>query len=90
MHGSFLLVLILMAFSKIGLSKLNDNIFPFQNTSLSWDERIDDLVSRLMVDEIIDQLSYGGYGDNGPAPAISRLGIGSYIWYGECLRGFVC
>ncbi|XP_005105841.1 probable beta-D-xylosidase 6 [Aplysia californica] len=64
--------------------------FPFQNTSLSWDERVDDLVSRLTLEEIQVQMARGGTKEiGGPAPAIPRLGIGSYQWDTECLRGDV-
>ncbi|KAK6968353.1 beta-D-xylosidase 2 isoform X2 [Biomphalaria glabrata] len=65
-------------------------LFPFQNTSLPWDDRVDDLVSRLTLDEIQVQMSRGGTGPGGgPAPAIPRLGIGRYAWNTECLRGDV-
>lgn len=66
-----------------------DSVYPFQNISLSWDERVDDLISRLTIDEIVDQLSHGGYSDAGPTPPIPRLGINSYSWNTECLRGDV-
>ncbi|XP_012939087.1 beta-D-xylosidase 1 [Aplysia californica] len=62
--------------------------FPFRNTSLPWDERVDDLVSRLTLQEVMVQMSRGGAGEfGGPAPAIPRLGIGAYNWDTECLRG---
>ncbi|BFZ18920.1 hypothetical protein BsWGS_21959 [Bradybaena similaris] len=64
--------------------------YPFQNTSLSWSDRVDNLVSLLTLDEIQDQMSRGGAGNyGGPAPAIPRLGIGAYQWSTECLRGDV-
>ncbi|KAH9492173.1 putative beta-D-xylosidase 7 [Bulinus truncatus] len=66
------------------------DIFPFQNTSLPWNVRVDDLVSRLTLDEIQLQMARGGAGEyGGPAPAIPRLGIGPYNWDTECLRGDV-
>ena len=62
--------------------------FPFRNVTLPWNERVDDLVSRLYLYEIQEQLARGGAGTfGGPAPAILRLGIGSYQWDTECLRG---
>ncbi|XP_071794783.1 uncharacterized protein [Asterias amurensis] len=61
--------------------------FPFRNTSLSWEERLDDLVSRLEVPDIVLQLTRGGAGPNGPAPAIARLGIGPCNWNTECIHG---
>lgn len=46
------------------------DIYPFQNTSLPWNERVDDLASRLTIEEIQSQMARGG----GSAPAIPRLG----------------
>ena len=54
--------------------------YPFQNPKLTVEERINDLVSRLTLEEKIDQLSYG-------APAVERLGIPAYNWWNECLHG---
>ena len=63
--------------------------YPFQNTSLPWDKRVDDLVGRLTLDELVLQIARGGGPQNGPAPAIDRLGILPYQWSTECLRGDV-
>ncbi|XP_022099649.1 probable beta-D-xylosidase 2 [Acanthaster planci] len=63
--------------------------FPFWNDSLPWDERLDDLLSRLTLDDVTLQMARGGSGPNGPAPPIPRLGIGPYDWDTECLRGDV-
>ncbi|XP_067675255.1 uncharacterized protein [Haliotis asinina] len=64
--------------------------YPFRNTSLPWEDRVDDLVGRLTLDEIQLQMARGGSGSKaGPAPAISRLGIKPYSWDTECLRGDV-
>lgn len=67
--------------------QLKNTIYPFQNVSLSWDERVDDLVSRLTVIEIIDQLGSAKY--SGQAPGIPRLNILPYNFINECLRGIV-
>lgn len=62
--------------------------YPFRNTSLSWDVRVDDLVNRLTLEEIMVQMSKGGSGPNAsPAPGIPRLNIGPKSWNTECLRG---
>ncbi|KAL8575359.1 hypothetical protein ACOMHN_048652 [Nucella lapillus] len=67
---------------------LPHNDFPFRNVTLPWAERVKDLVSRLTLEEIQLQMGRGGAGPHGgPAPAISRLGIGPYEWDTECLRG---
>lgn len=62
--------------------------FPFRNVSLPWAERVDDLVKRLTLPDVMFQMAKGGAGpQGGPAPAIPRLGIGPYAWNTECLRG---
>ena len=61
--------------------------YPFNNISLSWKERVDDLVGRLTIDEITLQMANGGRTTN--APGIERLGIPPYPWGSECLRGDV-
>jgi beta-glucosidase len=54
--------------------------YPFQNPSLSVEERAADLVSRLTLDEKIAQML-------NQTPAIERLGIPFYDWWNECLHG---
>jgi beta-glucosidase len=62
--------------------------FPFRNVSLPIEERLDDLLGRLTVAEILDQMSHGGGGGDGsPVPAIPELGIGTYSWGTECIHG---
>ncbi|XP_067675775.1 uncharacterized protein [Haliotis asinina] len=64
--------------------------YPFRNTSLPWDVRVEDLVGRLTLEEMQEQMARGGRGNlGGPAPAIPRLSIGPYSWNTECLRGDV-
>jgi len=59
--------------------------YPFNDVSLSWTERVDDLVSRLTLQEMTDQMAYGGRLAH--APGIPRLGIPPYSWITECERG---
>ncbi|XP_028393522.1 probable beta-D-xylosidase 6 [Dendronephthya gigantea] len=66
-----------------------DEDYPFMNVSLPWDVRVDDLVGRLTLEEIIDQMSHGSWREGGPAPAIPRLNIGPYQFGTECLSGDV-
>lgn len=54
--------------------------FPFLNTALSMEARVDDLVSRMTLDEKISQMM-------NDAPAIERLGVPRYNWWSEGLHG---
>jgi beta-glucosidase len=54
--------------------------FPYQNPGLSVEARVNDLVSRMTVDEKISQMM-------NTAPAVDRLGIPAYDWWNECLHG---
>jgi beta-glucosidase len=54
--------------------------YPFRDPSLPIEKRVDDLVSRLTLEEKVLQMLNG-------APAIERLGIPAYDWWNECLHG---
>lgn len=54
--------------------------YPFQNPALSFEKRVDDLISRLSPEEKINLMM-----DN--SPAIDRLGIPAYGWWNEALHG---
>ncbi len=54
--------------------------FPYLNTELTTEERVDDLVSRMTLEEKISQMV-------NDAPAIERLGIPRYNWWSEGLHG---
>ena len=59
----------------------NDMSSPdYLNTALSFEERAEDLVSRMTLEEKVMQMVY-------TAPAIPRLGIKSYNWWNEALHG---
>ena len=62
--------------------------YPFWNASLSWDERLDDLLGRLLLDDMTLMMARGGAVKNS-SPGINRegLGIKPYNWNTECLRG---
>lgn len=54
--------------------------FPFQDYNLPFDQRVNDLVSRLTLEEKVAQMVNS-------APAIPRLGIPAYDWWNETLHG---
>jgi beta-glucosidase len=54
--------------------------YPFQDPSLPIEKRVNDLVSRLTLEEKVSQMLNG-------TPAIDRLGIPAYDWWNECLHG---
>jgi beta-glucosidase len=54
--------------------------FDFNNPELPLNNRLDDLVARLTLEEKISQMVFD-------APAIPRLGIPAYNWWNECLHG---
>ncbi|HMR17584.1 MAG TPA: glycoside hydrolase family 3 N-terminal domain-containing protein, partial [Mariniflexile sp.] len=73
--GRFLLFF-LFAFAIINAQ----NVFLFKNSELSPEARVNDLISRLTIQEKIEQLM-------SDAPAIDRLDIPKYNWWNEALHG---
>ena len=53
---------------------------PYQNPKLPIDQRVNDLVSRMTLEEKILQMQNG-------APAIPRLGVSEHEWWNEALHG---
>ncbi len=58
----------------------NGQPFPYQNEKLSPDERADDLLKRLTLEEKASLMQNN-------SPAIERLGIKAYEWWNEALHG---
>lgn len=54
--------------------------YPFNDPNLPLEERVDDLISRMTLEEKMDQLRYD-------TSAIDRLNIPAYNWWNECLHG---
>ena len=52
----------------------------FQNSNLSFEDRVNDLVSHLTLEEKVSQMLNS-------SPAIPRLGIPAYDWWNETLHG---
>src|SRR4051794_19496420 len=53
---------------------------PYKNPSLPFEKRVDDLVSRMTLEEKVSQMMNGSH-------AIERLGIPEYEWWNEGLHG---
>lgn len=64
------------------LPKVNAQSYqhPFQNPDLPLEERLNDVISRLTLDEKVLLMQHN-------APAITRLGIPAYNWWNEALHG---
>ena len=59
---------------------MNDSTSLYRDSSLPIEARVEDLVSRMTLEEKISQMLYD-------APAIERLNIPKYNWWNECLHG---
>ncbi|MCQ2299447.1 MAG: glycoside hydrolase family 3 C-terminal domain-containing protein [Bacteroidales bacterium] len=54
--------------------------YPFQNTTLPINQRVEDLLGRLTLDEKLSLMVHSN-------PAIPRLGLKPYSWWNEALHG---
>ncbi len=79
----FLLLNAVMLFLAAGCSPVEEkaeSVLPFRDWNLPVDQRVDDLIGRLTLEEKASQMVYG-------AAAIPRLDIPEYNWWNECLHG---
>jgi beta-glucosidase len=76
-----LLVVIALSSSAILMpGLLQAQMLPYQNVNLPFEQRVNDLVSRMTLEEKVSQMV-------DQAPAIPHLGIPQYNWWNECLHG---
>ncbi len=64
----------------LSASEINAQTPDYLNTELSTEERVDDLINRMTLEEKVQQLL-------DEAPAIERLGVPQYNWWNEALHG---
>lgn len=79
MRRSISRFLLLLCLTSACTSK-DSELLPYEDTDLPIGQRVDDLLARMTLDEKISQMMNG-------APAIERLGIPAYNWWGEALHG---
>lgn len=73
-------LLISAFFIQPGFAQVKKIEYPFQDPSLSIEKRVNDLVSRLTLEEKVAQMLNS-------TPSIKRLAIPAYDWWNECLHG---
>src|SRR6201988_3654594 len=83
-HGRTVLIIVLLLdvlsnnTTKTGAKQ--DGVLTYKNPSLAIEKRVDDLVSRMTLEEKVSQMMNG-------AAAIPRLDIPEYEWWNEALHG---
>lgn len=75
-----LVILVAFLFSTLNGFCQTDPVIPFWDHRLPFEKRAEDIVSRLSLDEKVQQMMHH-------APAIDRLGIPAYDWWNEVLHG---
>jgi len=78
--GNLLLIIFLLLFLTTLQAQKAAYKYPFQDPSLSFEQRVNDLVSRLTLKEKISLMQNN-------SDSIPRLGIPAYNWWNECLHG---
>lgn len=75
-----LFVIILLMRSATGIAQESGTRAPYQDPNLPLEQRVNDLVSRMTLQEKVSQLGH-------TADAIPRLGVPQYDWWNEGLHG---
>lgn len=73
----FLMLLTFIPFNVFCQQKYD---YPFQDPNLPVDIRVQDLISRMKINEKVTQLFHAAEG-------VDRLGVPNYNWWNECLHG---
>src|SRR6266568_8788297 len=76
----FGLLLLTAAVLDLSASSGQTSMPPYKDSSLPIEKRVDDLVSRMTLEEKVSQMMNA-------APAIERLDIPAYEWWNEALHG---
>ncbi|MEG8945662.1 glycoside hydrolase family 3 C-terminal domain-containing protein [Rosettibacter firmus] len=77
MHNRLFIIITILFLSK---TIVPQEIPKYLDHKLSFEERVDDLISRMTIEEKISQMVH-------KSPAIERLGIPAYNWWNESLHG---
>ena len=73
-------IFIFLGITNLTLTAQNNYEFKFKYPGLDFNLRVDDLISRLTVEEKAKLMLFD-------SPSIERLNIPSYNWWNECLHG---
>ena len=71
---------VLLSIIALTISCNRNGTFPFQDPNLDFNTRVEDLVSRMTLEEKVSQLTHF-------AGEVEHLGIPEYNWWNECLHG---
>jgi beta-glucosidase len=80
MNNKFTIVVVSLFFIFLSYFSAGQGPFPFNNPELSLDERVEDLVNRMTLEEKASQMINA-------SAAIPRLGVPEYDWWNEALHG---
>ncbi|MDQ3800293.1 MAG: glycoside hydrolase family 3 protein, partial [Acidobacteriota bacterium] len=78
--STFFSAVFLTLFPAAKIAAQTDAPPPYKNSRLSIEKRVDDLISRMTLEEKISQMQNS-------APAVERLGVLPYDWWNEALHG---